>query len=156
HDTVYRYSRARLDDDRIADLDLRCEYADLLAGAQQPAATRANFDDAADRPLRPLEGEAFQAFADHADEDDLGGDERLADEDPGDAGDGQRQVGAELAFEQALDGAVEDPRAADDRGQQREAVAVEELARPGRPLLDAQPRRGRRPEVRGDEQPDQR
>ena len=85
----------------------------------------------ADGPLGALEGEAFQALAEHADEDDLGGDERLADEDGGDAGDGQGQVGAELALEQAFERAVEDAGAAEDGGDQGEAVAVE-LARPGR------------------------
>jgi hypothetical protein len=43
---------------------------------------------AAHGPLGALEGDAFQTLADHADEDDLGGDERLADEHGRDAGDG--------------------------------------------------------------------
>src|SRR5262249_46590913 len=83
----------RLDDNLVAGLQLRCEDAHLLAILEQPAASREDLDDLANRPLRALEGEALQAFADHADEDDLGGDEGLVDQDGGDGGDGEGQVG---------------------------------------------------------------
>ena len=65
----------------------------------------------------------FQALAEHADEDDLGGDQRLAGEDGGDAGDGEGQVGADAALEQGVEGAVKDARAAEDGGDEREAEA---------------------------------
>ena len=44
-------------------------------------------------------------------------------EDGGDAGDGQRQVGADLSVEQAVQGAVQDASPAEDRGDQSEAIA---------------------------------
>ena len=87
---------ARLDDDAVADLQFAGEDAHFLAVAEAASS-------GAGRP-RPilrmarcvrLEGDRFQALADHADEDDLGGDERFADEDGGHAGDGQGQVGAD-------------------------------------------------------------
>src|SRR5262249_5247120 len=66
----------------------------------------------------------------HADEDDLGGDERLADEDGGDGGDGDGHVGADLALEEPFQRAVQGPGAAKDGGQQGDTVAVD-FARPG-------------------------
>ena len=68
---------ARLDHDDVAHLQLRGQDALFLPVAQQPAAARTDLDDAADGPLGAVEGEPFQTFAEHADEHDLGGDERF-------------------------------------------------------------------------------
>ena len=59
--------------------------------------------------------ERFEAFADQGDEDDLGGDEVFAEQARRDAGDRQRDVGADPPFEQRRQGEVDHPPAADDR-----------------------------------------
>src|SRR5262249_43366906 len=92
-DAVHGNAAAWLDDDAVADLCLAGQDADFLAVAQQPAAPGEHLDEAADGPPGALEGEALQALADHADEDDLGGDEWFVEQYGGDAGQGQGQVG---------------------------------------------------------------
>src|SRR5262249_45379656 len=125
YDAIDRDTGAGFHDDAVADLKLAGADAHFLAVAQQPAAARADLDDLANRPLGAFEREALQALADHADEDDLGGDERLVDEDGRDTGNGQGQVRAEAAFEQAFERAVQRPRAAEHRGEQGDAIAAD-------------------------------
>ena len=120
-DAVGRHAGAGLDDDVVADPQFGDEDALFLAVAQPPAAARADLDDGADGALGALEGEVFQALAEQADEDDLGGDERPSGEDGGDAGDGQGQVGADAALEKRVERAVKDAGAAEDGGQEGEA-----------------------------------
>ena len=55
-----------------------------------------------ERALGAVEGERFQALAEQADEHDLGGDQRLADQDGGDGGDGDGQVGADACPRRAV------------------------------------------------------
>src|SRR5207302_7689231 len=94
-DAVYRNLATWLDQDQIADSELIGQDARLLAVFQAPAAIRKHFNNAGQRILRAGEREGFQAFAQHADEDDLGGDESLLNEYGRDAGDSQSQVGAD-------------------------------------------------------------
>src|SRR5713101_5291224 len=64
---IYGDVPSRLDHDAIAHLDFTGQDPNLLAVAQNPAATGAYLDDAADRSLGVLERQTFQAFAHHAD-----------------------------------------------------------------------------------------
>ena len=115
---------ARLDDHHVRDLQFCCEDAYFFAVAEHPTASRLEFRGCGlESGLRPVECEGFQAFAEHADEDDLGGHERLVDENGGDASDGQRQISAQAAFEQAFQGAKEDASAARDGSEKGDAIA---------------------------------
>ena len=155
-DPVHRHSAARLDHDPVADLHFAGQHTDFLPIPQQPTTAGADLDDFADRPLRPLERDALQAFADHADEDDFGGNQRLVDEDRSDRSDGQGQVGANPALEQPFERAVKDAGAADDRGDEGDPVA-EHLWGPRwqRQSLGGQPCRHLRPEIGADQQAEQ-
>ena len=113
---------------RSPTLEVGDEDALFLAVAQPPAAARADGDDGADGPLGALEGEVFEAFAEQADEDDLGGDQRPTGEDGGDAGDGEGQVGADAALEKGVEGAVKDAGAAEDGGDEGETEPEAEQA----------------------------
>jgi len=97
-----------LDDNAVADLELAGQNAHFLAVAQQPAAARKYLDDFPNGPLRAIESDTFEAFPDHADEDDFGGDEGFAKENGGDTSDGEGQVRADLPFEETFQGRVED------------------------------------------------
>src|SRR5208282_285416 len=147
------------DDDAVAGLELIGEDPDLLAVAQQPTAARADFHQATNGPLRALERDAFETFSKHPDEDDLGGHERLAGQDGGDAGERQRQVGADAPFQETFERAVQDARSAqhgcDERDLDREfETRQRESPRPRR-QRDAGaggPPRQERPQVQADEQ----
>src|SRR5262249_33128878 len=129
-DAIGRHARPRLDDNAVARLQLADLDADLLAVAPQPAATRRDLAQAAEGPLRPLAAGAFEHLAAHADEDDLGSDKRLADQDGRDTRQRQGEVGPEPSLEQAFERIVKDARAAQHGGDQGKTVA-EHLARPG-------------------------
>ena len=93
---------ARFHHDAVADdAHPTVKRADLDAVAEHPAALGEELGELAEGVLRAREGERFEAFARQPDEDDLGRDERLANEDGGERGDGERQVGADAALEEA-------------------------------------------------------
>ncbi|TMQ33087.1 MAG: hypothetical protein E6K70_15095 [Planctomycetota bacterium] len=95
----------------------------------------------------------------NADQDDFRGHQRLADEDRSDAGDGQRQVRAQTAFEQAFHRVVEDAGTAEDGSEKGDPVAAN-LLRPPEPCgqIDAragQPAGQPRPQVDQHDEADQ-
>ena len=150
---VHRDPRLGLDDDAVADVDLAGEDVDFLTVAQQPAAPRKDLDEQPHGPPGALEGEAFQALAEQADEDDLGGDQRFAGQDGRDDGQGQGQVGTEATLEESFQRSVKSPHAAEDGCDQGDAEA-EQFARPGGQTPAAQRFPGRQdgPEVGADDQ----
>ena len=121
---------ARFHDNAVTDVHILRENADLLSVAQYPAAVGKDLGDLPNGSLRSLKREMFQALTEHADEDNLGGDKRLTDEDGGDAGDGQGNIGADPALEETFKRAIQNPRSTDDGCGQRDPVAAK-LIRPG-------------------------
>src|SRR5262249_46264919 len=122
---------ARLDHDPVADLKLVRLDALLLAVAQPPAAAWKHLDEFAQGSLSSLEGDALQALADQPDKNDFGGDERFAQQDSGDAGDGDGEVGPDLAGEESVERAIQSTSAAEDSREQGETIAIE-FVRPAR------------------------
>ena len=104
---VNRNPAARLHDDGIADLQFGGQHALFLAVTQPPTAARKDLDQRAQRPLGALEGDAFETFAEHADEDNFRGNKWFFQEDGGDAGEGQGEVGTDAAGEESVERTVE-------------------------------------------------
>jgi hypothetical protein len=69
-------------------------------------------------------GDGLQHLAEQGDEDDLRRDERLAEDQRGDARLGQRDVGADPAGRQRLQRPVDDAGAAEDRRDQRQRDSI--------------------------------
>ena len=69
--------------------------------------------------LRPFERETFQAFTDHADEDNLGRHQRFADEDGRHAGNRNGQVCPEPTLQKTFQRAIQHPSALGDTHNQR-------------------------------------
>ena len=122
--------------------------ATSCAVAEQPAFAGKDFDEFVDAALGASEGPCFQAFADNSDEDDLGGDKRLVDQDRRDAGQRDGEVSAQTAGKQRIEGSIKDACPAQDRREQGIAIA-EELVRPGRQIgaERTDPAGNRRPKI---------
>jgi hypothetical protein len=138
HDAIDRHLATRLDHHHITDLQLAGQDPLLDPVAQAPTPAGEYLDQLAQFALGTGEDHRLQALAEQADEHHLGGDQRFADEDGGDASDGQRQVRAQSALEQRLQRAVQHPRSTQDRRDQRVAIAIE-LGRPTARVLPEPP-----------------
>jgi len=133
---IYQRPASRFVADFIGD-------ANFLAVAQEPAAPRGDVKETANGALGALEGEGFEDLADHANEDDLGSDERFADEDGGDTGQGEGQVVGSPCRECRGNGRVQSSKkieikipAGVDRGQQIRLAGEGEIGPKGGPSGD--------------------
>ena len=130
---------------RSPDGDLFGRDLDLGVAPDHARGPRIEVEQLADGALGSLERERFQALADQGDEDDLGGDEILAQASRRDAGDRQGDVGADRSFEQGGQGEIDHAPAADHRGRQGQRHAERPLPRAAE---------GRQHHVRQQQQPD--
>ena len=85
---------------------------DLDAVTNDAGEARREFEEAMNRSRSAIGGDGLEDLADKRDEDDLGGDERLADDERGDAGLRQGDIRADASGEERLDRAVDDPASA--------------------------------------------
>ena len=90
-------------------------------GADGPSA--ADTPGASGLPLRPIDGQGFQALAHQSDEDDLRSHEVLSGQPGRNTGHRQRDIGADPSFKQGQKCKIDDPPPADERRNQRQANA---------------------------------
>ena len=150
---VHGNAPSRLDHHAVACLHLTGQDASFLPVAKNPTALRTNLKDPPDGPLRPLKGNAFQALAHHADKNDLGGDHRLAVSDRGYTGDQQREIGAETAFQQLVEGKEEEADGSQECRNMGESITAKQFLSPRK--IDAEPAGYVGPKVGCDQQSDQ-
>ena len=121
-----------LDAYAVADANLVGIDGDFLAVAKQPALAGKDLDQFVNATLGAGKCPGFETLAGQGNEHDLGGDERLVDQDRRDASQSDRQVGAKPAGKERIDRTVEDAGPAEDRREECVAIAEEVL----RPVAD--------------------
>ena len=98
---------------------------------ESPAAFGRQLDQALQRRLGATKSPILQQLAHQADDQHLGGDQWLPQQDGGEHRDGDRQIGADFSGQQGFQGPVQSTGPADDSGDQGEALA-ENLPGPDR------------------------
>ena len=110
-------------DDHVSDDNFADRHVRLTPAAQHVRLSRTEVKNAADGPLRPVDGVTFEALAAQCDKHDQCGRRVLPQQDRGQRGNSEGQIGADLACQEALESLVQNPGPAQHRCQQSQPVS---------------------------------